>query len=306
MNYALHRRLVFLFACLCLQHISYAAPIQGLSLTTPALASASASAPAPAPIRFLLTFDDGPSASEYDNPSEKILNVLKKNPFQSDIKAIFFTQTQAKGAGGSEHGAHLLKRMYEAGHELAFHTATSGHANHRFLSEKELRSSLKQGIADLSDVRGSPPLLVRPPFWSYDDKTLAIYHENNLQMLLTDLSANDGVIYVFNFSFTKRKNMRKLLLALRPRWQAGALPGIDGATPIVVTFHDINRYTASHMEEYLEILLDVAKELEMPTAALPFYDKHDDMLRAALLKTTKDSSAKPALPGIWDWVWSWF
>jgi peptidoglycan/xylan/chitin deacetylase (PgdA/CDA1 family) len=260
----------------------------------------------PAPIRFLLTFDDGPSASEYDNPTEKILSVLKNNSIQPDIKAIFFTQTQAKGAGGSEHGRALLKQIYASGHELAFHTATSNHANHRFLTEAELSSSLKQGISDLSVPRGSAPQLVRPPFWSYDEKTLAIYHENNLQMLLTDLSANDGVIYVFNFSFTKRKNMRKMLLALRPRWQAGELPSVDGATPIVVTFHDINRYTANHMAEYLEILLDVARELEMPTTASPFYDQRDEMLKAALLKTTKESGAKQDLPGIWNWFWSWF
>lgn len=298
MNYIYFRYLLFLFIYIPFLNTSHAEQPQSISINSPAAS--------PTPIRFLLTFDDGPSASEYDNPSEKILNVLKTNPFQNDIKAIFFTQTQAKGAGGSEHGRKLLKRMYDTGHELAFHTATPGHANHRFLSEQELRCSLKQGMADLTDVRGSSPQLVRPPFWSYDEKTLAIYQENNLQMLLTDLSANDGVIYVFNFSFTKRKNMRKMLLALRPRWQAGELPNLDGATPIVVTFHDINRYTAGHMEEYLEILLDVAKELEMPTTTLPFYDRHDDMLRAALLKTTKDSGVKPALPGIWNWLWGWF
>jgi len=261
---------------------------------------------APAPLRFLLTFDDGPSASERDNPTEKILGVLQKNRFQNDIKAIFFTQTQAKGAGGSEHGRALLQRMHALGHELAFHTATANHANHRFLGEEALSNSLKQGIADLSVARGSAPQLVRPPFWSYNETTLDLYHANQLQMLLTDLSANDGVIYVFNFSFTKRKNMRKLLLALRPQWQAGTLPSIDGATPIVVTFHDINRYTANHMEEYLEILLDVAKELEMPTTALPFYDERDAMVKAALLKTTKESGAKQELPGIWNWFWGWF
>ncbi|MBC3880908.1 polysaccharide deacetylase family protein [Undibacterium sp. LX40W] len=261
---------------------------------------------APAPIRFLLTFDDGPSASDFDNPSEKILNALDKNPYQSDIKAIFFTQTQAKGAGGSEHGRALLKRMFETGHELAFHTATAGHANHRFLSEETLRTSLVTGVQDLSAVRGSPPQLVRPPFWSYNERTLAMYHEHGMQMLLTDLSANDGVIYVFNFSFSKRKNMRQMLLSLKPSWEAGELPSVDGATPIVVTFHDINRYTANHIEEYLGILLDVAKELEMPTTTLPFYDKREEMLRAAMLKTTKTTHAKQELPGIWNWFWSWF
>lgn len=290
MNFLLgHRPFVFFSFCFLL-NISYASQHQVT----------------PAPIRFLLTFDDGPSASEYDNPSEKILDVLKTNSFQNDIKAIFFTQTGAKGAGGSPHGRAIMRRSFENGHELALHTATPGHTNHRFLSEEDLRGSLASGIAALSDIRGSPPQLVRPPFWSYDDRILSIYHESNLQMLLTDLSANDGVIYVFNFSFTKRRNMRKLLSALRPRWQAGELQSIDGATPIIVTFHDINRYTANHMEEYLGILLDVAKELEIPTTTLPFYDDRETLRRAAILKTVKKTDEKQELPGIWNWFWHWF
>lgn len=259
-----------------------------------------------APIRFLLTFDDGPSSSLNDNPSEKILDVLQHNPYQDNIKAIFFTQTRAQGAGGSEHGKELLQRIHQTGHELAFHTATPNHANHRFLSPEELQSSLEQGINDLKMVRSTKPILVRPPFWSYDQRTLDVYQQHGLQMLLTDLSANDGVIYFFNFSLTKRRNMRKMLSALRPQWQNGKLPSIDGATPIVVTFHDINRYTANHMEEYLEILLDVARELEIPTTPLPFYDDTEELRRAALLKTTHDFDEKPELPSIWKWIWALF
>ena len=306
MNFVLYRHLhrylrlhlVWLIFCVCAALPSSSGAAQSHDLSAPGMT--------PAPLRFLLTFDDGPSASEYDNPTEKILKVLKTNPYQADIKAIFFTQTQAKGAGGSEHGRALLKRMLESGHELAFHTATSGHANHRYLSDDELKSSLTLGVNDLNAVRGSPPQFVRPPFWSYNEQTLAAYQAHGMQMLLTDLSANDGVIYVFNFSFTKRKNMRKMLAALRPAWQAGQLPSADGVTPIIVTFHDINRYTAGHMEEYLDILLDVAKELEMPVSVTPFYTDHDELVRAASLKTVKDMNAKQDLPGIWSWFWRWF
>ena len=35
---------------------------------------------AQAPVRFLLTFDDGPSASSFWNPSAKVLDSLKDNP----------------------------------------------------------------------------------------------------------------------------------------------------------------------------------------------------------------------------------
>lgn len=278
----------------------------GIGFAHAAQVNPTSKAQAIAPIRFLLTFDDGPSSALSDNPSEKILDVLQHNPYQDNIKAIFFTQTRAIGAGGSEHGRELLQRIHKTGHELAFHTATANHANHRFLSDEELHQSLDRGINDLTSIRGNAPTLVRPPFWSYDEKTLDAYQQHGLQMLLTDLSANDGVIYFFNFSLSKRRNMRKMLLALRPQWQNGSLPSIDGVTPIIVTFHDINRYTANHMEEYLQILLDVAKELEIPTAALPFYSDSEELCRAAKLKVTHNIEEKPELPSIWKWIWALF
>jgi peptidoglycan/xylan/chitin deacetylase (PgdA/CDA1 family) len=49
------------------------------------------------PIRFLLTFDDGPSASSFWNPSETVLDSLARNSLQPDIKAVFFVQTRAHG-----------------------------------------------------------------------------------------------------------------------------------------------------------------------------------------------------------------
>ncbi|MBY0574454.1 MAG: polysaccharide deacetylase family protein [Undibacterium sp.] len=268
------------------------------------LAQAEVDLLSPAPLRFLLTFDDGPSAALEDNPTEKILTVLKNNPLQHDIKAIFFTQTRAKRGGGTEHGREVLKTVFDQGHLLALHSATPSHANHRYLSAEELEASLNLGINDLSQLTGVLPSLVRPPFWSYDERTFASYQQHNLQMLLTDLSANDGVIYGINFSLTKRRNMRKLLLALRPAWLAGELTSVDGATPIVVTFHDINSYTANHMEEYLQILVDVARELEMPTAPLVFYGDRVELEKAALSRTVKDASVKQNLPGVWNWIWN--
>ncbi len=260
----------------------------------------------PAPIRFLLSFDDGPSAVQPDNPTEKVLKVLQTNPYQADIKAIFFTQTRAVNGGGTEFGRSLLKKEVEAGHLLAFHTATPRHSNHRYLNEQELIASLELGIADLTDITGTPPKLVRPPFWNFDARTLGIYHSHGLRMLLTDLSANDGIIYGINFSLTKRKNMRKLLLALRSDWCENAMPVVDGVTPIVVTFHDINPYTANHLEEYLDILLDVARELEMPTSSKAFYDDRAEIERAALARAVNDAGSKPHLPGIWEWFWGLF
>ena len=279
----------------------------------PLLLTACASAPpavAPAaaqagpPIRFLLTFDDGPSAREGWNPTSSILDDLAANPIQPGIKALFFVQTRAVNGGGTELGRRILRREQADGHLLGFHTATPRHSNHRTMEPQQFESSLQDGIADLHAITGVAPKLVRPPFWNYDARTFAIYQQHGLQGLLTTLSANDGKIYGFHASPTRRRNLLTQLAMQASAIRAGTLPQVDGVTPIVVTFHDVNDYTARHMREYLQILLDVAQELELPVADKPFYDEREALERAALASTVTDGSAKPRLPGFWNWWWN--
>lgn len=260
-------------------------------------------APTPAPIRFLLSFDDGPSAADSNNPTVRVLEVLARNKVQSDIKALFFVQTRSRNGGATEIGQRLLRREFDEGHLLGFHTTTPRHSNHRFLTEQELELSMQAGVADLHGITGKAPTLVRPPFWNYDERTLAVYQNHGMRLLLTDLSANDGKTIGINFSLTKRHNMRKMLAEFRQRWLTGVMPVIDGSTPVIVTFHDINTYTASHVEEYLGILIEVARELEMPTASKAFYDERDEIERAALACTVRNLEVKVKLPGLWNWLW---
>lgn len=259
--------------------------------------------PVRAPIRFLLTFDDGPSGAKKNNATKRVLDVLDQNAVQPNIKALFFIQTRAVNGGGTDAGHQLLLREQASGHLLAFHSSTPRHDNHRFLAPEEFELSLQNGIDDLTLVTGVKPRLVRPPFWSYDARTLETYHRYGLQMLLTDLSANDGVIYGVNWSWHKHSNLLKHLRLARAEWERGALPVVDGVTPIVVTFHDVNSYTARTLETYLNILLDVASELDMPVAEKPFYDNRSEIERAALARTLRNTDEKPRLPGIWSWLW---
>ena len=266
-------------------------------------AGAQAQAPAAAPVRFLVTFDDGPSAAGDDNPTVKVLDALANNPVQPGIKAVFFVQTRAWHGGGTATGRALIAREVAAGHVVGLHSATWFHSNHRFMSAATLDASLAKGVADLVDTAGAAPSLVRPPFWAYDAETLAAYHAHGMQMLLTDLNANDGKIYGINFSWHKRANMLEHLKQTRARWAAGSMPAVDGATPVVVTFHDVNTYTARHIEEYLAILVDVARELDVPLAPKPFYDERAGLERAALAASVRDASERPQLPGLWNWLW---
>lgn len=256
-----------------------------------------------APIRFLLTFDDGPSASGFYNPTVTVLDSLARNPLQPDIKAVFFVQTRDSRAGGSEAGRQIMRREHAEGHLLGFHTATRRHTNHRSLDPEELEQSLTDGGADIAAITSAAPTLVRPPFWNYDKRTFAAYQQHGMHVLLTDLSANDGKIWGFNASPRRRANMLRQLSEVRERIALGELPTVDGVIPVVVTFHDLNRYTARHTREYLQILLDSASATGLVTAQKAFYDDTAALQRAAMARTVRDSSEAVELPGIWNWLW---
>lgn len=257
------------------------------------------------PIRFLLTFDDGPARPRTDNPTLSVLNTLAHNPLQPGIKALFFVQTRSSGAGETEFGRNILRREIDEGHLLGFHSATPRHSNHRFLSPEIFEQSLNDGIADITSIQGSAPKLARPPFWNYDQRTFAAYQQHGMHMLLTDLSANDGKIYGIKFSLRRRSNMLHMLTDVRERIAAGELPTVDGSIPVVVTFHDINSYTADHMAEYLQILMDCARAVQLPTATKPFYEDKAALERAALARSIRDGTQAVRLPGFWNWLWTW-
>ncbi|RON91810.1 polysaccharide deacetylase family protein [Pseudomonas fluorescens] len=292
----------YAFNLLCAAAITFglagciAAPIEMTAQTETRLKSQ-------APVRFLLTFDDGPSASSLWNPSATVLDSLKVNPVQADIKAVFFVQTRAPRAGNSDIGRGIMRREHAEGHILGFHTATHWHTNHRSLDPQELEQSLSNGTADIAAITGAAPILLRPPFWNYDKRTFAAYQQHGLHVLLTDLSANDGKIWGFNASPRRRANMLRQLSEVRERIALGEFPTVDGVIPVVVTFHDLNRYTARHTREYLQILLDSAAATGVRLADKPFYDDHAALQKAALARTVQQSSQPVQLPGIWNWIW---
>lgn len=256
-----------------------------------------------APLRFLLTFDDGPSAKLEANPTEQVLATLADNPIQGGVKALFFVQTAAANAGASAKGRALIQRQWQQGHALGFHTATRGHTRHTLLKDEALVASLQTGLAQLEGLVGERPQLVRPPGWAYDARTHAHYADQGLALLMTDLSANDGKIPWPNHSWRRRGHFEDQMRALRARW--ASLPVVEGVRPVVVTFHDPNAFTAGHLVEYLQILLDAAEQAGLPVASRPFYDERASLLRAAQARTV-DLDAQPVVvPGFWMSLWAW-
>jgi peptidoglycan/xylan/chitin deacetylase (PgdA/CDA1 family) len=241
--------------------------------TLAAGAAADPAAPAvPAPIRFLLSFDDGPAPS-----TARVLQTLAANAVQAGIKAMFFVQTRIGD------GAQLMRRTHAEGHLLAVHTGTEqGHVSHMALSAEELESSLALAKADIAaQSDGVVPRFVRPPFWFYDESTLASYQRVELAMLLTDINARDGTVLGINLVPAKRTWIRAQIERIKQEWQAGALPALDGATPIVATFHDVNSGTADRLAEYLGMLVDEARAAGLALGERPFFDRREELERAA-------------------------
>ena len=256
-----------------------------------------------APIRFILTFDDGPSATDYANPTESILRDLDNNPIQPGIKAVFFVQTRATNGGSTPLGQQLMQQEVRQGHLLGLHNASPGHSDQVRMAPAQLEQMLQDGVADITRFTGHPPVLLRPPFWHYDAHTFETYQRHGLHIILTDLSANDGKIYGVNFSLRRRSNMLRMLAEVRQQIGRHELPTVDGSIPVIVTFHDTNRYTARHMQEYLQILLDSARELQLKVADLPFYDNKDQLQRALLARAIRSEQQLAHFPGIWSMLW---
>jgi peptidoglycan/xylan/chitin deacetylase (PgdA/CDA1 family) len=239
--------------------------------------------PENAKIRFLLTFDDGPSGSSTKNPTLTVLDTLKRNSVQPDIKAVFFIQSRDPRVGGSKVGKKLIQREHKEGHLLAVHSGSfRGHVSHTKMNDTELRESLTNNIDDIQQLTGLRPTLVRPTNWLYDDRTVKVYQRTGLTMMLTDVRTFDGKIRGYKVSIRRRSSMRGQLKKVHKRMAQNLLPIVDGIVPVIVTFHDINTYTAKHMDEYLRIIVEESARINLPISDPPFYNRTDELREAAV------------------------
>jgi peptidoglycan/xylan/chitin deacetylase (PgdA/CDA1 family) len=233
-------------------------------------------------VRFLLTFDDGPSIRTDYNPTLSILDQLAHNDVQDGIKAIFFVQTRNHNGGGSAMGKNIMRLTHAQGQVLGLHSAEpAGHVRHVGMAAEQLKQSLKNGAGDVRQITGKDPEFVRPPGFLFDAKTQQVYQDAGLKMLLSDVKARDGVIHVFNVSLRRRSHIRSELEQVGEELRHNQLPVVHGVVPIVVTFHDVNTYTAWHLTEYLHILVEEAAHAGLHTADKPFFNDSLELVEAA-------------------------
>ncbi len=248
------------------------------------------------PLRFLLTFDDGPDSGP-DGSTPLILRQLADNPIAPGIKAIFFVQTAHPIRGGGDAGKAQMRATCEDGHRLAVHSGLAiGHLSHTRMTPPELEASLRAGEADIAAQCRDVAQLVRPPNWAYNDETQAVYRKLRLGMLMSDVNARDGKIYGWHISLRRRSHMTSELAQVKAAVETHRLAAVDGVVPVVVSFHDTNDFTASHMTEYLQILVDAARENGLPLASPPFYTDGRAAERAAQSRASAGVYARESWP----------
>lgn len=241
--------------------------------------------PTTTPARFLLTFDDGPSSrSEENNTTLQILQQLDSNDVQPGVKALFFVQTRNAEGGGSEMGKRILRLKHHTGHAIGLHSGTErGHIRHTRMPPEELAASLRHGKQDLYAITNdSGKMFVRPPAWSYNEQTVALYAEHDFDMLLTDVNTRDGS--PINNLFGLRDRIQKQLEHARQAIARGQLPEYRGAVPIIVSFHDLKLITADNIADYLKLLTNIAADVGLTLSSKPFYDNREEILEAAQLR----------------------
>jgi peptidoglycan/xylan/chitin deacetylase (PgdA/CDA1 family) len=241
----------------------------------------------PPVIRFLLTFDDGPSNRKPYNPTLAIINQLATNEVQPGIKAIFFVQTENRRGGGTPQGREVMRYAHEQGHVIGIHSVSpEGHIAHITLPTAVLIQQLQDAQNLIFRLSGAKPRFVRPPYGTYDLRTQTIYANLGLDVLMADASARDGIIYGYHASPWRRTHMYTCLKAQRRKAEP------DAVSTFIVSFHDVNPYTARHMTEYLHILVEEARHAGFVVPDRPFIDSADALTEAAVGRRVQP----PAIP----------
>lgn len=121
-----------------------------------------------------LTFDDGPSQN-----TASLLDMLA----QYNVPATFFLLGQQV----RQH-PELLERMIAEGHEVGNHSWS--HPNLRKLSTDAQASQIIE-TDRLLRSHGAVPLFFRPPYGSFDERTVNIANELGISILLWSLDSKD-------------------------------------------------------------------------------------------------------------------
>ena len=230
-----------------------------------------------------LTFDDGPSIF-----TPQLLDMLKSY----QIPATFFMLGQMVN-----HYPEIALRVAEEGHEIASHTYS--HKNLRKLSFDGQKRELTLGYDSLAAL-GIIPTFMRPPYGSYDQRTVEIAASLGMDVVLWSMDSKDWKHLPDNYT--------QLASVRGTPYELGEMRG-------VFLFHDIHKTTVDDLprivtqlreagcqrfvtlSEYLKGILDPEppllmsrrpKELKQPSA-------EEDSTPKAISEFSDPTPVQPAL-----------
>ncbi len=161
-----------------------------------------------------ITFDDGPS--KY---TDGLLDELSKR----DVKVTFFMQ----GCNAEQYPS-VVKKAYEAGHQIASHTYN--HPQLTKLSDKKIKNQLSTTDAIFNNATGvDNSYMLRPPYGSTSDRVLSAIGKPAIIWSVDTLdwkSRNADAVYQHIINDTKDGSI-VLLHDLYATSVSGALRGID-------------------------------------------------------------------------------
>jgi len=237
------------------------------------------------PIRFLVTLDDGPSIRRPYNPTLAIADQLATNDIQPGIKAIFFVQTEHPRGGGTQEGREIMHWLSLQGHTIGIHSVSPlGHVDHTKMPTNDLPCALEKAKDLIRGLTGSDPLFVRPPYGVYNLRTQSLYADLHLRMLMADVPAHDGVIYGYHLvaKWHAREHFRAALENLKAKLLQQDLSVTP--IPVIVSFHDVNPYTAKRLTEYLHFLVEEAQHIGLTFPEKPFYATAEEVTAVGIAR----------------------
>ncbi|KAI9279835.1 hypothetical protein BY458DRAFT_553616 [Sporodiniella umbellata] len=127
-----------------------------------------------------LTFDDGPS--EFTNELLDILDNL-------NVKATFCVM----GAHAKKY-PDVIKRAYEAGHQIASHTYS--HAHLMSLSNEDIVYEIRATEDAIEKAIGVKPKYIRPPYGEADQRVKALLKQMGYKVLMWNVDPTDYNVHM--------------------------------------------------------------------------------------------------------------
>jgi peptidoglycan/xylan/chitin deacetylase (PgdA/CDA1 family) len=125
-----------------------------------------------------LTFDDGPFVY-----TDSVLDQLASVGFQ----ATFFLN--GYNLGNIEDYQYTVDRMINEGHQVASHTY--GHPDLAGLNDYDVEQQMALLSNEFTYMIGKDPVYMRPPYFSFSDRTLQVLGQLGYKVIIADIDTDD-------------------------------------------------------------------------------------------------------------------